>query len=430
MSSLIIKGGRVIDPESGLNRKKDIEVKEGKIISIRDRIRSSGAKLFDARGLIVAPGFIDLHAHLRDPGRPDEETIESGSKAAVHGGFTSVLCMPNTDPPIDNEGVVKYVVEQARKARMANIFPVGAITIGQKGVTLTEIGRMKQVGIVAVSDDGKTVKNGRILRSALEYTKIFNIPVMEHCLDEDLSDGGIINEDYYGTISGLRCSPAIAEEIIIARDLLITQFTKGRLHICHLSTENGVKLVARAKEQKINATAETCPHYLVLTAKECLDFNTNYKVNPPLRSDRDRKALLRGLKNGTIDAIATDHAPHATFEKELEFDKAAAGIIGLEICWPLLYSRLVKPRLLSLRQLIKLLSTNPAKIVGLKNKGRVAVGYDADLTIIDPKITWRLTKGWLRSRSCNTPFLGERFTGRVTATIVGGAIRFQEEKKE
>ncbi|RKX69001.1 dihydroorotase [candidate division WOR-3 bacterium] len=428
MSSLIIRGGRVIDPPSGLDGKKDIEIREGKIVAISNRIRSTGARVIDARDYLVVPGFIDLHCHLRDPGRPDEETIESGARAAVHGGFTTICCMPNTEPPIDNEGVVQYVIEEAKKARLANVLPVGAITVGRKGEQLTEIGRMVRAGIVAISDDGDTVRNPQLLRSALEYAQIFNIPVMEHCLDTDLHRDGVINEDYYGTISGLSPSPAVAEESIIARDLLLARFTGGRLHILHLTTETGVKLVSWAKAEKIRVTAETCPHYLVLTDKECLSYDTNFKVTPPLRSERDRKALIRGIKDGTIDAIATDHAPHASFEKELEFDQAASGMIGLETCFPLLYTRLVRTGILSLKKIITLLSTNPAKILGLKTKGRIAVGFDADITLIETKTRWRLTPDFFFSRSKNSPFIGERFIGRVVTTIVGGVIRFQEER--
>ncbi|HID31776.1 MAG TPA: dihydroorotase [bacterium (Candidatus Stahlbacteria)] len=428
MSSLVIRGGRVIDPASNLDGKRDIEIREGKIVAISSKIRSPQARTIDARDLIVVPGFIDLHCHLRDPGRPDEETIETGAKAAVHGGFTTICCMPNTTPPIDNEGVVQYVVEEARKARLANVFPIGTITVGRKGGALTEVGAMVRAGAVAISDDGVSVKDSQILRSALEYTKIFKIPVMEHCMDESLSRGGVVNEGYFGTISGLSPSPPVAEDIIVARDVLLAQFTKGRLHICHLTTETGVRLVRWAKDEKVSVSAETCPHYLVLTDKACLSYDSNYKVMPPLRSERDRKALIRGIRDGTIDAIATDHAPHASFEKEIDFDQAASGIIGLETCFPLLYTKLVRNRVISLKRLITLLSTNPAKILGLRTKGRIAVDFDADLTIIDIKERYRFTKEMILSRSQNSPFIGESFYGRILATIVGGVVRFQEER--
>jgi dihydroorotase len=424
---LAILGGRVIDPESRLDRIADIFVQDGSIRkisakSIREKSASKieSKEVIDAEGKIVVPGLIDMHVHLREPGREDEETIYTGSCAAVAGGFTSICCMPNTDPPIDNQEAVKFVYDKAKQAK-CKIFCVGAVTKGQKGEELTEIFDLVQAGVVAISDDGKPVSNSQVMRNALEYCRMFKLPVISHCEDLSLSSGGVMHEGIVSTTLGMTGIPSIAEEIMVARDIRLAEFTGGRVHIAHVSTQGSVDLIREAKRRGIKVTCETTPHHFTLTDDAVKTFDTNAKVNPPLRTGRDVEAIKKGLKDGTIDCIATDHAPHSVEEKEVEFDFAPFGMVGLETALGLIATNLVNKKVLSWPQAIAKLTTNPSRILNLE-AGRIKRDQPADLTVIDPKASWVVEPGKFKSKSKNSPFGGKKFWGTVCYTIVDGTI--------
>ncbi len=422
---LAITGGRVIDPESWLDRIADIFVQDGLIkeISLRKTTARIGAKeVIDAKGKIVVPGLIDMHAHLREPGREDEETIYTGSCAAVAGGFTSVCCMPNTEPPIDNQEAVKFVYAKAKEAK-CKIFCVGAVTKGEKGEELTEILDLVQAGVVAISDDGKPVSSSQVMRNALEYCKMFGLPVISHCEDLNLSSGGVMHEGFVSTSLGMNGIPSIAEEVMVARDLKLAEFTGGRVHIAHVSTQGSVDLIREAKKRGIKVTCEATPHHFTLTDESVKTFDTNAKVNPPLRTKKDVEAIKKGLKDGTIDSIATDHAPHSVEEKEVEFDFAPFGMVGLETALGLVVTELVNKKILSWAQAIAKLTINPSRILNLKG-GRIKRDFPADLTIIDPKASWIVNPSQFKSKSKNSPFSGRKLWGRVCYTIVDGKIVF------
>lgn len=419
--SLLIKGGRLIDPASNTDSKLDILIKGTKISSLGKNLNVKDAtRTIDAQGKVVIPGLIDLHAHLRQPGREDKETIETASYAAAKGGFTTVLAMPNTNPVADNEGVIEFIISLNQKVGMINILPVAALTRGLRGEELSEVGQLQDAGAVALSDDGESVENSFILRKAMEYASMFNLPVISHCEDKDLSSGGVINEGYFSTILGLKAQPAIAESVMLARDLRIAQMTKVRLHIAHVTTAESVKLLSEAKRKNILVTAETCPHYFTLTDEAVVSFDTNLKVNPPLRSKEDREAIKKGLKDGTIDIIATDHAPHTEAEKDVEFDYAPFGMIGLETAFSLGLSELVSKDILSLAGLVEKMSLNPAKFLNLSNKGRLSLGCDADIVIVDLESEWTVEKDKIKSKSKNTPFIGWKLKGVIEQTICAG----------
>jgi dihydroorotase len=420
---LAITGGRVIDPESRLDRIAHIFVQDGLIkeISPRKTTTRIGAKeVIDAKGKIVVPGLIDMHAHLREPGREDEETIYTGSCAAVAGGFTSVCCMPNTEPPIDNQEAVKFVYAKAKEAK-CKIFCVGAVTKGEKGEELTEILDLVRAGVVAISDDGKPVSSSQVMRNALEYCKMFNLPIISHCEDLNLSSGGVMHEGFVSTSLGMNGIPSIAEEVMVARDLKLAEFTGGRVHIAHVSTQGSVDLIREAKKRGIKVTCETTPHHFTLTDDAVKTFDTNAKVNPPLRTRKDVEAIKKGLKDGTIDSIATDHAPHSVEEKEVEFDFAPFGMVGLETALGLVVTELVNKKILTWPQAIAKLTINPSRILNLKG-GRIKRGFPADLTIIDPKASWIVNPSQFKSKSKNSPFGGKKLRGRVCYTIVDGKI--------
>ncbi len=423
MKRLLITKGRLIDPSTGLNRVADLIVEGGKIKQIIKKGSTRNCLKIDARNKLVVPGLIDMHVHLRDPGRPDKETIASGAKAALAGGFTSIVCMANTEPPIDNDGLIRYIQEKAKKASQCNVYPLGCITKGRQGQEIVEMGMMIRAGAIGFSDDGGSVHNAEVLRRALEYAKSLKTTIIEHCQDKNLSQDGLMNEGIYSTRLGLRGSPSVAEEIIVARDLLIAQFVDAPIHITHVSTKGSVALIRNAKKQKIKVTADTCPHYFTLTDKSCETFDTNYKVNPPLRSIQDQKAIIDGLKDGTIDAIASDHAPHTQNEKEVEFSAAPPGLIGLETVVGLVFTMLVHKKKLNLPDAIAKMTLAPARILNLNSKGRLTPGYDADITIIDPNLEWVYEQKNIKSLSCNTPFLNMRFKGKATSVIVGGQIK-------
>jgi dihydroorotase len=420
---LLLKGARVIDPSQKIDALMDVLIEEGKIGACGTAITASpDVKVIDLTGMIVAPGLIDMHVHLREPGLEYKETIASGSAAAVAGGFTSIACMPNTEPVNDNRSITEFIRRKAAEANLANVYPIGAISIGSEGRQLTEFWDLKEAGIIALSDDGKPVMDAALLRRALEYASSLDLPVIQHCEDKNLSAGGLMNEGYYATILGLPGIPAIAEDVMVARDILIAEYTRTRIHIAHVSTAGAVRLIRDAKARGLNVTAETAPHYFTLTDESLQDYNTNYKVSPPLRSAADVGAIKEGLADGTLDAIACDHAPHGRTDKEVEFEYALNGISGLETSLGLSLN-LWHDGILPLPELIAKMSCNPARILSL-DKGMLAIGSDADITVINPDLPWIVDVKSFHSRGKNSPFHGLKMKGRAVLTIVGGDIKY------
>lgn len=419
--SILIKNGRVIDPENKQDGIFDVLVKSGKIAKIGRNIKTNADEIIDAKEKIVAPGLVDMHVHLREPGREDKETIFTGVKAAVKGGFTSIACMPNTTPVCDNQTIVKFILDEAKRVSLANVFPIGAITKGREGRELAEIAELKESGCVALSDDGDSILNTALMRRACEYASSFDLPITVHCEDKALSEGGVMNEGFISTLLGLKGIPNKAESVIIQRDLELAEMAEARIHIAHVSTREGVDLIRIAKSKGIKVTAETTPHHLALTDACCKTFDTNTKVNPPLRAKEDVDALKAGLKDGTIDVIASDHAPHLESEKDIEFDKAPFGIIGLETALAIAMTELVYSKTLTWPEIIYKMSVNPSKILGL-DRGNLQEGKIADITIIDPQKKWVYKKDGIASKASNSPFLGWTFKGLATDVIVGGRI--------
>lgn len=425
--SILLAGGHVIDPSQGIDEKRDLLIRAGRIAALEKNIPKEGkADVFDVTGFVVAPGLVDLHAHLREPGREDEETIESGSLAAASGGITSILAMPNTDPPTDNPAAVGFILKQAGKAGKARVYPVGAVTTGLKGETMSPIGEMVEAGAVAISDDGNPVHNSQIMRRVLEYTRIFDIPVIDHCEDPQLSQEGVMNEGIVATRMGLKGIPRAAEEVLVARDALISQLTGGKLHIAHVSTRGAAEIIRIAKHKGVRVTAEVTPHHLSLTEECVLGYNTNGKVNPPLRTMEDVLALREALREGTIDCIATDHAPHHYDEKEKEFNYAPFGMIGLETALAVGITFLVKEGVLTLSQLIDRMSTRPARIAGIEG-GSLKKGRTADVVVFDPDHQWVVGKTGFLSRSSNSAFIGRELTGKNVMTILAGQVVWESE---
>ena len=418
---LLIKNGHVIDPKTGLNEITNILIENDKIIDIGSSIEDTANDFIDAEGLFVIPGLIDAHCHLRDPGFEYKEDIETGTRSAAKGGFTSIACMPNTNPVIDNESVITYIKEKSRQDGYVNVYPIGAISKGLKGEVLAEIGEMKFAGAVALSDDGKPVKSSSLMKKALMYSSMFDITVISHCEDMSLVEDGVMNEGYNSTIMGLKGIPAAAEETMIARELILAEYTGVPVHIAHVSTKLGVSLIRDAKKRGIKVTCETCPHYFSLTDDACLGFNTFAKVNPPLRTQADVEAVIEGLKDGTIDVIATDHAPHHPDEKNVEFNLAANGMVGFETALPLAVTYLYHSGQLTMNQLITKMTVNPASILGL-TKGSIEIGKTADITIFNPDEEFTVDISKFASKSKNSPFDGFKLKGVVKDTIVGGKI--------
>jgi dihydroorotase len=418
----LLKGGRLIDPSQGLDAVGDLLLVDGKVAAIGGTIAGpDGVHVRDCTGLVVAPGFIDVHVHLREPGREDVETVKSGAHAAVAGGFTAVCAMPNTKPVTDNQATVGFVKRQGESAGFARVYPIGAISVGQQGETLAEFGEMVAAGAVAVSDDGRPVENSHLMRTALEYALSFGIPVVEHCEVMALAHGGSMNEGIVSARLGLKGIPAEAEEIDVIRCILLAKRTGGHIHLCHLSTKGSVDLVRWGKDQGINVTAEVCSHHISLTEDACEGYNTNAKMNPPLRTAADVEALQRGLQDGTIDLLVTDHAPHHYDEKEREFADAPNGIVGLETALGVNVTYLVQPGILSLSQLVDRMACLPAKLWHLPG-GTLQVGSPADVSVFDATASWVVDPRAFKSKGRNTPYGGHTLTGRAVCTIVGGKV--------
>ncbi len=430
---LVIKGGRVIDPALGFGKDADLFIKDGKIVKIEKETATTRKDLksldenqvVDASGKIVVPGLVDIHVHLREPGREGAETVETGCQAAAAGGFTSICCMPNTSPCIDNQETVKFVQDRATNA-LARVFVVGAITKELAGKELAEIGDLVKAGAVAVSDDGYYLQNPDIMRRALQYTRMFDIPLMQHAEDRFLCDGGVMNESFQSSRLGLEGSPAVGEEIAVLRDIALCRITGARLHIQHVSARGAVEAIRKAKAEGINVTAEVTPHHMTLTDVEIgKTFDTNLRVNPPIRTESDREAVIEGLVDGTIDCIASDHAPHPEEVKDCEFDKAAPGMIGLETSLGLVKTFLIDKGFLSWADAVRKMSYNPARILNLEG-GTLTEGSIADITIIDPDKKWTVRREKFRSRSRNSPFVGWRLSGQVYRTVLGGRVVFEQ----
>jgi dihydroorotase len=424
---LLIQNGYVIDPSQGVNAGRNLLLEDGRVVGLSSHSEPipGDVEIFDAAGLIVAPGFIDMHVHLREPGQEYKETIASGAAAAVAGGFTTICAMPNTNPINDNAAVTRFVIEQAEHAGLANVFPIGAITKTSEGTELAEMGEMKDAGIVAVSDDGRPVPSAGMMRRAMEYARGFDLPVIDHCEDRSLARGGVMHEGHWSLVLGMRGMPAAAEEVDAERNCLLAELTGARLHLAHLSTRGAIEAVRRAKDKGLPVTCEVAPHHWTLTDEAVQNYDTNTKMSPPLRSPDHVEAIIEGLRDGTVDAIATDHAPHHADEKALEYDQAPFGIVGLETAIGLAMQRLVGEGTISLERLVELCATNPARILQLENRGTLRANAYADVTIIDPEMTWSFDVSRSKSKSRNTPFDGYSFRGGVVATIVAGRIVFR-----
>lgn len=440
-TALLVSGGRIIDPSQGIDKAADLLISKGKIAWIGDKGTSppqTDLKTVVAAGLIVSPGFVDLHCHLREPGFEDKETISTGTKAAARGGFTTVCCMPNTNPPLDNQSSIDYVKKTAENAGVVQVLPIGCITKGRQGKELTEMNELAEMGVIGFSDDGNPVTSSRVMSLGMDYSKALGLPVIDHCEDKELSDGGLMNDGWVSARLGLKGMPNASEEIVVSRDILLAQMTDAKLHIAHVSTAGAVELIRRAKDKGVAVTAEVTPHHLTLIdsrvmgiepgKNERLAYDTNAKVNPPLRTEEDIAALIQGLKDGTIDAIATDHAPHTLADKICEFGLAAFGISGLETAFGCLMS-LVNDQRISLKTLISKLTIEPGKIIGIRygELGTLKPGCRADITIFDPKKEWTVDSRKFASKGKNTPFNGYRFKGKVLMTIAAGQLVYKSE---
>ncbi|MFN2602047.1 MAG: dihydroorotase [Gemmatimonadaceae bacterium] len=426
---VLLAGGRLVDPSQNLDESGDVLVAGGVIEGIGGRIEAPDhAEVVDCSGWIVSPGFIDVHAHLREPGREDVETIASGARAAAAGGFTAVCAMPNTDPVTDNQAAVGFIIRQGSRAGAARVHPIGAISVGQKGETLAEFGEMVGAGAVAVSDDGRPVVSAHLMRTALEYARTFGIPVIDHCEEPTLSHGGVMNEGIVSARLGLKGIPSEAEEIMVIRDILLARRTGGHVHLAHMSTRGSVELIRWGKERGINVTAEVCPHHISLTDERVGAYDTNAKMNPPLRTAPDVEALREAVKDGTIDMIATDHAPHHYDEKEREFSDAPNGIIGLETALAVSVTHLVETGALNFSTLVERMSCSPARLFHLPG-GSLRRGAEADITVFDPAMRWAVDPSEMLTKGRNTPYAGMTFTGRATLTIVGGRIVYKLENR-
>jgi dihydroorotase len=419
--AIVIKNGRVIDPASNTDRVADVLIVEGRVAGVAPNLSSPKAEVFDAAGMIVAPGFIDMHVHLREPGFEHAETIESGSRAAAAGGFTSVCCMPNTKPVNDSATVTSYIVEKARRQGVVNVFPIGAITKGSAGEELAAIGAMKAAGAVAISDDGQPVMNARVMRRAMEFAKSYELPIIQHCEDLNLSAGGDMHEGAQSVRWGLRGIPAASEDVMVARDLILAQLTGARYHVAHISTRNSIAMVDHARRTGLPVTCEATPHHFALTDRDMAPYDSNYKMKPPLRSGCDRGAVVDGIASGVVTAIATDHAPHPGSEKMQEFERCPFGIIGFETAVALAIEELVRPGKITLNRMVELFTTGPESVLRL-GRGTLAPGAPGDVTVFSPDFEWTYDVNQSPSRSRNSPFDGRKFKGSPMATVVNGEM--------
>ncbi|MCX6558060.1 MAG: dihydroorotase [Candidatus Aminicenantes bacterium] len=427
---LLIKNGRLVDPAGAIDRDMDILIENGRFKEIAKSIKkSSGCPTIDATGLIVAPGFVDMHTHLREPGQENKESIESGSAAAARGGFTSIACMANTEPVNDNRSVTEFIIARAKRVGLVNIFPIAAVSRGQLGENLVEMADLVEGGAVAFSDDGHCVMKADLIRKALEYANMLDVPIIEHPEDHSISAEGQVNEGFISYKYGLRGILKAAEEVIVARDLILQERIRSRLHLTHISTAGSVELIRNAHRMKTPVSADATPHHLLLNEELVQTYNTVYKVKPPLRSENDRLELIRGLQDGTIDCIASDHAPHTRDDKDKEFEFAPFGVIGLESTFAVIHDRLVRSRQLTVTRMVELLATNPARVLGLKDRGRVKAGLPADLTILNLKKRFKIEEKDFRSKANNCPFLGWEGLGTVEHTIVSGNIVYSRKDR-
>jgi len=423
-NSILIRAARVIDPAAARDETADVLIANGRIRRV-GRITDSADQTIDAAGLILCPGLIDMHVHLREPGNEEEETIASGTAAAVAGGFTTVACMPNTNPPLDNEAAIEFIFRQAARAAHCNVLPIGALTKARAGKELAEIGQMVRAGAVAFSDDGCGVANSAVMLRAMQYVAMFNKPVIQHCEDADLAAGGCMHQGLTSTRLGLPGIPAIAEEAMIQRDLLLASITGAHYHVAHISTAGAVRMVREARARGIRVTTEVTPHHLLLTEESCASYDTNFKVNPPLRTTPDVNACRKGIADGAIDCFVTDHAPHAAEEKELEFQNAPFGLVGLETAVPLTIEALIHTGLIDWPRWVACWSTNPARILGI-DRGTLAENAVADITLIDPIVSWTIDAAAFASLSRNSPFHGRAVRGRAVLTIASGEVRHSD----
>ncbi len=421
MTNLLLKNGRVVDPSNGLDTDADILIEQGTIAEVGPQLSAEGADTLDVTGCIVSPGFVDMHVHLREPGFEYKETIESGVRAAAAGGFTGIACMPNTDPINDHRAVTELILERATAAGPVHVYPIGAVSVGQRGEALAEIGELVEAGCVAISDDGYPVATAQLMRKALEYSQLFDIPVIDHCEEVSMTHGSVMHEGRVSAELGLRGWPAAAEEITVSRNLIVAAAVGGKLHLAHLSTAGSMQLVREAKRRGSSATCEVMTHHFSLTDEAVRGFDTNTKMNPPLRSEEDRQALLEAIADGTVDVIATDHAPHHADEKLLEFDHAPFGIVGLETAIPLACTHLVHTGVIDTPRLIELMAINPARILGVDHGG-LRAGAPADVTVIDLQMEREVAASEFCSRSRNTPFDGVALRGWPVATVVAGQV--------
>jgi dihydroorotase len=426
MKSILIKDGHVVDPSNQLDGEADLFLVDGKIAKVGKGLKVKADQTINAKGKIVTPGLVDIHVHLREPGFEYKETIATGTLSAVAGGVTSVACMPNTNPPIDDQAIVYFIKAKAEKEGSCHVFPIGCISKRREGNEMAELGELKRAGAVGLSDDGAPIMNAELMRRVMEYAKMLDLVVIDHCEDVNLANNGVMNEGVASTLLGLRGIPAASETVMVARNIVLAEMTGARFHVAHLSTAGSVELVRQAKKKGLKVTAETAPHYWSLSDKSIKNYNTNFKMNPPLRSEEDVAAIRKGIKEGVIDCIATDHAPHASTEKQCEFDEAAFGIVGLETLFPLTYSQLVEPGVITLSRAIEMLTTVPSKIVGI-DKGTLSEGAVADVSIFDIKTEQKVDIGKFKSRGKNTPFNGWNLKGWAVTTIVSGELKYQAE---
>ena len=427
MPKLLIKNGRVIDPAARRDEMADVLIKGGLVVRVGPNLHATGAIAFDASGLVVAPGFIDMHVHLREPGFEHAETIETGSRAAAAGGFTTICPMPNTSPVNHDAAMTRYILERAQRSAIVNVMPIGAITANSAGEELSAIGSMKAAGIVGISDDGRPVMNSRVRRRAMEFARAFDLPVIDHCEDLHLSAGGDMHEGFQSVRLGLRGIPAVSEDVMVARDILLAELTGARFHVAHISSRRSLEMVAQAKERGLPVTCEVTPHHMSLTDCDMAAYDSNYKMKPPLRAAQDRAAVIDGLASGLVDAIATDHAPHPGSEKMQEFEKCPFGIIGLETALAVALETLVHSGRVPLMRLVELFSSGPARVLGL-NRGRLEPGAPGDVTIFDPELEWTYDVNRSPSKSRNSPFHGRKFRGGPVATVVHGVVVWRRDR--